>query len=138
MIIRNAIAELPELLVQWDQSLPELAATDLDACDPPRLLRIHGLRALIGWVSDRTLLTDAVNLPSLGSAHGARLHQWTDKNGDNQWWRLVPATIGYHRLVNVRTVWCADVEGGSTVDGAKVIQWHDNGGSNQEWQIVDV
>jgi len=74
-----------------------------------------------------------------GSAEGARLDQCADTNTDNQWWKLVPAaTSGYHRLVNVRNAWCADVEGGSTADGARVIQWPDNGGTNQEWQIVDV
>ena len=43
--IRISAAELYELRGEWDQSLAELAATELDSADPPRLLKIHGLRA---------------------------------------------------------------------------------------------
>ncbi|MER7004747.1 RICIN domain-containing protein [Dactylosporangium sp. NPDC000555] len=61
----------------------------------------------------------------------------TDNNGDNQGWKLVhSSTTGYYEIVNVRTGWYVDVEGGSTADGAKVIQWVGNGGSSQEWQLV--
>ncbi|MEU3891534.1 alpha-L-fucosidase [Streptomyces sp. NPDC029041] len=76
-------------------------------------------------------------LQSPNSVQGATLTQMPDNGGDNQWWNLVPsATNGYHRLVNVRTGWCADVAGGSTADRAKVIQWPIGSGANQEWQIV--
>ncbi|MEU7872862.1 RICIN domain-containing protein [Dactylosporangium sp. NPDC049140] len=71
------------------------------------------------------------------SAQGAQLDQWTDNNGDNQGWKLIPSsTTGYYQIVNVRTGWYVDVEGGSTADGAKVIQWVGNGGANQDWQLV--
>ena len=72
-----------------------------------------------------------------GSSQGATLQQWTDTNSDNQWWKLVPATTsGYHRLVNVRNGWCADISGASTADGANVIQSPDSGGADREWQLV--
>ncbi|MEV4827821.1 glycosyl hydrolase family 95 catalytic domain-containing protein [Micromonospora sp. CA-248260] len=72
-----------------------------------------------------------------GSAQGAALTQSTDTSSDNQWWKLVPAsTSGYHRLVNVRNGWCADVSGASTADGGSVIQWSPGTGANQEWQLV--
>jgi alpha-L-fucosidase len=45
---------------------------------------------------------------------------------------------GSHRLVNVRTGWCVDVSGASTVDGAKVVQWPGTGGANEDWRIVDL
>jgi hypothetical protein len=72
-----------------------------------------------------------------GSGQGADLDQWIDTGSDNQAWNLVPAaTSGYSRLVNVRTGWCADVDGGSTTKGANIIQWPADGGANQEWQLV--
>ena len=72
-----------------------------------------------------------------GSAQGAALTQSTDTSSDNQWWKLVPAsTSGYHRLVNVRNGWCADVSGASTADGGSVIQWSPGTGANQEWQLI--
>ena len=72
-----------------------------------------------------------------GSAQGAQLVQRSDTGSDNQSWQLVASqAAGCFNLVNVRTGWCADVEGGSTVDGAKVVQWPATGGANQDWQIV--
>uniref|UniRef100_UPI0037420BA4 alpha-L-fucosidase n=1 Tax=Streptomyces sasae TaxID=1266772 RepID=UPI0037420BA4 len=72
-----------------------------------------------------------------GSAQGDGLNQWTADGGDNQSWKLVPSqTSGYHRLVNVRNGWCADVKDASTADGASIIQWPASGGSSQDWQIV--
>ncbi|MGW2571494.1 RICIN domain-containing protein [Streptomyces sp. NPDC001537] len=60
-----------------------------------------------------------------------------DASADNQSWTLVPSkTSGYHRLVNVRTGWCADVKDGSTTDSAYVIQRPVNNGANQNWQLV--
>lgn len=74
-----------------------------------------------------------------GGTQGTQLIQWQDAGSDNQWWKLVDAGGGFHRLVNVRNgTWCADVEGGSTADGARVIQWTVGSGTNQEWRIVGV
>lgn len=75
------------------------------------------------------------NSPS-GSAQGAGLDQSSDTDSDNQWWKLVPATSGYYRLVNVGNGWCADVKDASTADGAAIIQWPNTGGTNQEWQVI--
>ena len=72
-----------------------------------------------------------------GSGQGAQLGQWADTGSDNQSWQLVPSpTSGYHRIVNVRTGWCVDVDSASTVDGAKIVQWPGTGGANQDWRIV--
>ncbi|MCX5263123.1 alpha-L-fucosidase [Streptomyces sp. NBC_00199] len=76
-------------------------------------------------------------LQSPGSTQSAGLNQAPDSGSDSQWWKLVPsAASGYHRLVDVRTGWAADVAGGSTADRASVIQWPVSGGANQDWQIV--
>ncbi|MFC4463126.1 glycoside hydrolase N-terminal domain-containing protein [Streptomyces xiangluensis] len=70
-----------------------------------------------------------------GSAQGTQLVQWQDTGGDNQRWTLVDTGGAYHRLVNVRNRWCADVAGGSTTDNARVIQWPAGTGTNQQWQL---
>jgi alpha-L-fucosidase len=76
-------------------------------------------------------------LQSPDSTQGDSLTQGTDNGSDNQWWKLVPSAIsGYHRLVNVRTGWCADVANASTADGARVIQWPVTNGANQDWQVI--
>ncbi|WP_030324822.1 alpha-L-fucosidase [Streptomyces sp. NRRL B-3229] len=76
-------------------------------------------------------------LQSADGTQGSTLVQQPDNGADSQWWKLAPsATGGYHRLVNVRTGWCADVTGGSTDDRAAVIQWPVTGGANQDWQLV--
>ena len=71
-----------------------------------------------------------------GSTQGAQLEQRADTGGNDQWWKLVDAGGGQVTLVNVRTGWCADVDGSSKADGAKVIQWAANGVANQQWQVV--
>jgi alpha-L-fucosidase len=67
---------------------------------------------------------------------GQALDQWTDTTAARQWWKLGPATGGYHRLVNVNSGLCADAENGATDGGTRIIQWSTDGGTNQEWQIV--
>lgn len=71
-----------------------------------------------------------------GSGQGAQLEQRADTGSDNQWWKVVDADGGHVHLVNVRTGWYADVDGGSQSDGGKVIQWPANGAANQQWQVV--
>ncbi|WP_053735322.1 RICIN domain-containing protein [Nocardia sp. NRRL S-836] len=71
-----------------------------------------------------------------GSAQGAQLEQRADTGSTDQWWKVVDAGGGHVQLVNVRTGWCADVEGGAQTDGAKVVQWQANGAENQQWQVV--
>ncbi|MFB6849610.1 RICIN domain-containing protein [Streptomyces sp. NPDC056373] len=78
-------------------------------------------------------------LQSPNPTQGTTLTQGLDNGTDNQWWKLVPSTTsGYHRLVDVRAGWCADVAGGSIDDRTDIIQWPIAGGDNQEWQIVSV
>ncbi len=86
--------------------------------------------------SSRLSARHSGRLLSGGTVQGEQLEQRADAGTDNQWWKVVDAGGGYVQLVNVRTGWYADVDGGSKSDGAKVIQWQANGAANQQWQIV--
>ena len=55
--------------------------------------------------------------------------------GLDQMWRFDPHSDGTHRIVNLRSGGCLDVEWGSTADGGRILDWPCNGQRNQRWHV---
>ncbi len=70
-----------------------------------------------------------------GTNAGANVIQYTDHNGANQMWDLVPDG-NYYRIVNLNSGLELDVMGGGTNAGANVIQYTNHEGLNQQWSLV--
>jgi hypothetical protein len=73
----------------------------------------------------------------VSTADGARLHQWTRTNAQNQQFQFVDAGGGYYKLRARHSGKVVDVQGRSTADGASVIQWTDSGNTNQQFRLDD-
>ena len=78
-----------------------------------------------------------MDVSECSTSDGASIIQWTDKNGDNQIWRLIQAKAGCFKIVNRYSGKVLDIMGGSAADGAPVVQWTDNGGDSQLWQKIN-
>jgi Ricin-type beta-trefoil lectin domain-like len=66
---------------------------------------------------------------------GAQVIQWTNHNGANQQWTLVPDGANY-QVVNRNSGLVLDVSGASTNAGTQLIQWTNYNGLNQQWFLV--
>ncbi|MCY0929391.1 family 43 glycosylhydrolase [Streptomyces sp. H27-H1] len=77
----------------------------------------------------------ALDVSGVSTADGARLHQWTRTNANNQQFQFVDAGGGYYKLRVRHSGKVVDVLGGATADGASVVQWTDVGGSNQQFRL---
>lgn len=71
--------------------------------------------------------------------NGGNAVQWTDLNGDNQYWRFVSVGSGYYSLINANSGRALEVFDWSTADGGNVVQWQNyRNNYNQHWRIVDI
>lgn len=78
-----------------------------------------------------------LDVAGASTSKGARLIQWEDNGGVNQFFRLdVLSGTPYVAIASVQTNNVLDVAGASTADGAPVILWPQNGGDNQVWAPV--
>jgi hypothetical protein len=79
----------------------------------------------------------ALDVSGASTADGARIHQWSRHDGNNQQWQFVDSGGGYYRLRARHSGKVIDVSGASTADGAPYVQWADHGGNNQQFRLVD-
>jgi hypothetical protein len=79
----------------------------------------------------------ALDVSGVSTADGARIHQWTRHDGNNQQWQFVDSGGGYYRLRARHSQKVIDISGASTADGAQYVQWADHGGNNQQFRLVD-
>ncbi len=70
-----------------------------------------------------------------GTTLGTNVIQWTNHNGPNQQWMLVPVG-NYYQIVNVKSKLALDVYKGGKTLGVDVIQWTRTSGLNQQWSLV--
>jgi hypothetical protein len=70
-----------------------------------------------------------------GTNAGAQVIQWTNHNGLNQQWKLVPDGA-FFQIVNRNSGLVLDVYGGGTTQGVNVIQWTNHNGLNQQWSLI--
>ena len=63
---------------------------------------------------------------------GVPIQQWSDLNGTNQHWLLVPTDSGFYKIVAKSSGKVLDVTGGpgATCDGVPIQQWDYIGGAN--------
>ena len=79
----------------------------------------------------------ALDVSGVSTADGARIHQWSRHDGNNQQWQFVDSGGGYYRLRARHSGKVIDVSGASTADGAQYVQWADHAGNNQQFRLVD-
>ncbi len=69
---------------------------------------------------------------------GAKMHQWTNVNGNNQKFRIDDMGGGYYKLTAVHSGKALDVPYGAATVGLQLQQCTDNGNDAQRWRIVGV
>ncbi len=69
---------------------------------------------------------------------GAKMHQWTNVNGNNQKFRIDDMGGGYYKLTAVHSGKALDVPYGAATVGLQLQQCTDNGNDAQRWKIIGV
>lgn len=79
-----------------------------------------------------------LDIPDAALADGVIVQQYTENNGDNQLWSLLPTPGGYYSIVNKHSQKVLDVPNGSNVDQVKIQQYENHHGQNQQWRLLPV
>jgi hypothetical protein len=72
------------------------------------------------------------------TADGAKMHQWTNYDANNQKFKIESTGDGYYKITAVHSGKVLDVPNSSTSTGVQLQQWTDNGSNAQRWKIEDM
>ncbi len=72
------------------------------------------------------------------TADGAKMHQWTNYDANNQKFKVEATGDGYYKITAVHSGKVLDVPNSSTSTGVQLQQWPDNGSNAQRWKIEDM
>jgi hypothetical protein len=98
------------------------------------VLQANGYYKIVNRNSGLYLDISGEGLNSTGGFNkGANLVQQPSSSDTSQLWILQQVGSGHFGIVNVKSLYIADVSGASTSAGANVIQWTDLNQTNQHW-----
>lgn len=103
-----------------------------DQASPGQGIESGAIYTLTSKVSGKVL-----DVASSSTADGAKLHQWTSNNGNNQRFRVDHMGDGYYKLTAMHSGLVIDVPYGTSDRGVQLQQVVDYGTDAQRWRIVD-
>ncbi|QLE01270.1 carbohydrate-binding protein [Galbibacter sp. BG1] len=78
-----------------------------------------------------------MDVSGVSQNNGARIHQWTWGNGNNQKWKVESVGKGNYKLTAQHSNKSLDIVDGSTANGTEIQQWDYFGNDNQKWKIQE-
>lgn len=75
--------------------------------------------------------------PSMASANGQKVIQYSDVGATYEQWSFVSAGNGYYYVVSKQTGRVLDINGASLTNGEQLQLWQLNNGTNQQWRVVN-